>query len=84
MSVIIEMLYIDNKQGFKKMPEEFRQTSTEFVKDVCQVAQQAELLETRLNNTITTENARKARQRQANKVFKTHSILYTKDARHMI
>ena len=66
------------------MPEEFRQTLTKFAKGVCQVAQQAELLETRLNNTTTAENARKARQRQANKVPKTGGILYAKDARYMV
>ncbi len=61
------------------MPEEFRKTWTKFAKGECQVAQKAELLETKLNNTTTVENAQKARQRQVNKVLKTGGILYTKD-----
>ena len=66
------------------MPEEFRQTWAKFAKGVCQIAQKAELFETRLNNTSAAENARKARQRQANKVLKTGGILYAKDARRMV
>lgn len=65
------------------MPEKFRQTWTKFAKGACQVAQKAELLETRLNTTAA-ENARKAWQRQANKVLKTGGILYANDARHMV
>ena len=75
--------FIFNQLANVPMPEEFRQTWTKFAKGACQVAQKAELLETRLNNT-TAENARKARQRQANKVLKTGGILYAKDARHMV
>ena len=70
-----------NQLANAPMPEEFRQTSAEFAKGACQMAQKAELLETRLNNTTAAENAH---QRQANKVLKTGGILYAKDARHMV
>ncbi len=40
--------------------------------------------ETRLNNTISAENIRKARHWQANKVPKTDSNLYAKDARNIV
>ena len=50
----------------------------------CQIAQKAELLEAKLNVTTAAENARKARQWQANKVLKTGGILYAKDARRMV
>ena len=55
-----------NQLANSPMPEEFRQTWTKFAKGACQVAQKAELLETRLSNTTAAENAWKARQRQAN------------------
>ncbi len=73
-----------NQLANAPMPEEFRQTWTKFAKDACQVAQKAELLETKLNNTNAAENPRKARQRQANKVLKTGGILYAKDVRYMV
>ena len=66
------------------MPEEFRQTWTKFAKGACQVAQKAELLETRLSNTTAAENAWKARQWQANGTLNAGGILYAKDARHMV
>lgn len=65
------------------MSEQFRQTWANFAKDIHQIAQTAEL-ETKLNNTTAAENARKARQRQANEALKTGDILYTKDARRMV
>ena len=73
-----------NQLASARMPEEFCQTWAKFAKGACQIAQKAELLETRLNNTNAAKNARKARQRQANKVLKTGGILYAKDARRMV
>ena len=73
-----------NQLACAPLPEELRQTWSKFAKGACQVAQKAELLETRLNNTTTAENARKAWQRQTNKVLKTKGILYAKDARVMV
>lgn len=67
-----------NQLANAPMPEEFRQTWTKFANGACPVAQKAELLETRLNNSTATENAQKPRQRQANKVLKTRGILYAK------
>lgn len=73
-----------NQLASAPMPEEFRQTWAKFAKGACQIAQKAELLETRLNNTTAAENARKTRQRQANKVLKTGGILYAKDAGRIV
>ena len=73
-----------NQLANAPMSKEFRQTWPKFTKGGCQIAQKAELLENRLNNTNATENAWKARQRQANKVLKTGGILYAKDARHRV
>ena len=73
-----------NQLASAPMREEFRQTCAKIAKGACQIAQKAELLETRLNNTNAAENARKARQRQANKVLKSGDILYVKDLRRMV
>ena len=73
-----------NQLANAPMPEAFRQTWAKFAKGACQIAQKTELLEAKLNTTIAAENARKTRQRQANKVLKTGGILYAKDARRMV
>lgn len=58
-----------NQLSSAPMPEEFRQTWAKFAKGACLAAQKAELYETKLNETTAAENARKTRQRQANKVL---------------
>lgn len=73
-----------NQLAGAPMPEEVLQFWSIFAKGAREIAQKAELLETRLNSITAAENARKARQRQPNKVLQTGGILYAKDARHMV
>ena len=73
-----------NQLSSAPMPEKVRQTWAKFAKGACLAAQKVELYETKLNETTAAENARKTRQRQANKVLQTGGILYAKNARHMV
>ena len=73
-----------NQLASALLPEEFHLTWSKFAKGACQAAQRAKLLEAKLNSTTAAKNARKACQRQTNKVLKTGGILYTKDARVMV
>ena len=73
-----------NQLSGAPMPEEYRQTWAKFAKRACLAAQKAELYETKLNEKTAAENARKTRQRQANKVLQTEGILYANNARHMV
>lgn len=66
------------------MPKQFYQTWAKFAKGVCQIAQNAELLDTKLNNTNTVKNAWKTQQQQTTKVFNTNGILYAKNAHRMV
>ena len=46
-----------NQLANAPMPKEFCQTWAKLAKGECHIAQRAELLETRLNNTNAAENA---------------------------
>ncbi len=54
-----------------------------FTKGAMAAVQTAELLYSRLDQTIAAENTRKARKSQSNRVLHIGRILFAKDARYM-
>lgn len=73
-----------NQMTSGHLPEELLPTWSKFAKGVVVMAQKGELLETRLNGITAAKNAQKARLQQSNKIFQAGSILYAKDAQHMV
>ena len=76
--------FMFNQLASAPMPEEFGQTWAKFAKGACQVAQKAELLETRLDNTTAAEkklgkfgNGKPIR-------FLRSAAFYAKDAGHIV